>query len=266
MTPAETYAALLARAEEDPAILAFWLGGSRGMGRPTEFSDYDVTIVVAEAAYAPFCRELGLEDPFQADWRPGVDLAVRTLPMLEAFAAWGTDEAPYRYAFAHLKALVDKTGRAQPLIDARACVPTDAIPGFIHASLDHALNQAYRALKCLRDGDPAASRLEAVEGINPFLDAVFALHGGRLRPYFKYLRWELEAFPLDQLPFDGPVLMDRLMAVLASDGAVALSGLLAASQDAFRTAGHGGAFDGWGETLAWILGWRPPADAAGTNP
>ncbi len=257
MTPAETYAALLARAEEDPAILAFWLGGSRGMGKPTAFSDYDVGIIVAEDAYEPFCRELGLDGPFQADWRPGVDLAVRTLPMFEAFAAWGTDEAVYRYAFAHLKALVDKTGRTQALIDAKACVPADAVPGFIHASLDHAINQAYRGLKCLRDGDAAASRLEAVEGINPFLDAAFALHGGRLRPYFKYLRWELEASPLDRSPFDGPALMDRLLAVLAPVGAVDLSELLAALEAAFRAAGHGAAFDGWGETLAWILTWRP---------
>jgi len=258
-TPAETYDALLRRAEADPAVLAFWLGGSRGMGRPTEFSDYDVGIIMAEDAYEPFCRELGLEGPFQADWRPGVDLMVRTFPMFEAFATWGTDEAPYRYAFAHLKALIDKTGRAQPLIDAKACVPAGAVPDFIDASLDHALNQAYRGLKCLRDGDPAASRLEAAEGINPFLDAAFALHGGRLRPYFKYLRWELDAYPLDRLPFDSPALMDRLAAVLSPGGAVALSELLAAAQAPSRAAGHVHAFDGWGEKLDWILAWRPPA-------
>ena len=265
-TPAETYAALLQRAEGDPAILAFWLGGSRGMGRPTEFSDYDVGIIVADDAYAPFCRELGFEGPFRADWRPGVDLMVRTFPMFDAFAAWGTDEAPYRYAFAHLKALVDKTGRAQALIDAKACVPTESVPDLIDASLDHALNQAYRALKCLRDGDPAASRLEAVEAINPFLDAAFALHGGRLRPYFKYLRWELDAFPLDRLPFDGPALMDRLAAVMTPGGGVVLSGLLAAAQATFRAGGHGPVFDGWGEKLEWILSWRPAGDLAGTYP
>ena len=36
--------------------------------------------------------------------------------------------------------------------------------------------------------------------MNPFFDAAFALHGGRLRPYYKYLRWELETWPLTQLP------------------------------------------------------------------
>jgi hypothetical protein len=149
------------------------------------------------------------------------------------------------------------------LIDAKARVPAGAISDFIHASLDHALNQAYRGLKCLRDGDPGASRLEAVEGINPCLDAVFALHGGRLRPYFKYLRWELDTFPLSALPFDGATLMQRLLAVMGPDGAIALSDLLATTEAAFRGAGHGRAFDGWAETLDWILTWRPAASAGG---
>ena len=255
------YLALLDRAQRDPDILAFWLGGSRGMGRPTQWSDWDVGMIVAEDAYERVRRDLGLAGDFQADWRPGVDLAVRTFPMFEAFAAWASPEAGYRYTFAHLKALVDKTRRAQPLIDAKARVPADAVDAFVHASLDHALNQAYRGLKCLRDGDPAASRLEAAEGVNPFLDAVFALHGRRLRPYFKYLRWELDTFPLDRLPFGGEALMDRLAGVLSPDGALALSGLLADTQDAFRAADHGAAFDGWGETLGFILTWRPPSAA-----
>jgi hypothetical protein len=250
------YLALLERARTDPGILAFWLGGSRGMGRPTQWSDFDVGMIVAEDAYERVRGELGLAGDFQADWRPGVDLSVRTFPMFEAFAAWGSDETGYRYTFAHLRALVDKTGRAQPLIDAKARVPAEAVRAFIHASLDHALNQAYRGLKCLRDGDPAASRLEAAEAVNPFLDAAFALHGGRLRPYFKYLRWELDTFPLERLAFDGAALMDRLAAALSPDGAIALSRLLADTQDAFRAAGHGAAYDGWGETLAFILTWR----------
>src|SRR5215469_10879986 len=126
-TPAETYAALRERAEQDPAVLAFWLGGSRGMGQPTEHSDYDCAFIVAEDAHAAFCAELGLTEPFQADWRPGIDLIVRTFPMLEATAAWGTDEQGLAYTYAHLTAIIDKTGRAQPLIDAKARVPPDKL-------------------------------------------------------------------------------------------------------------------------------------------
>ncbi|HTX51217.1 MAG TPA: hypothetical protein VME40_17720, partial [Caulobacteraceae bacterium] len=178
-TGARTFETLLRRAQDDPNVLAFWLGGSRGMGRPTTHSDYDCFFVIDEAAYPAFQAEFGLSGHYRMDWRPGVDLIAVTFPLLEALAPWTPEERGGRYSFAHLKTLVDKTGRAQPLIDAKACVPPDAVADFIHASLDHALNQAYRALKCLRDGDPLASRLEAVQGINPFLDAAFALHGGR---------------------------------------------------------------------------------------
>jgi len=250
---ARIYEDLLERARTDPAILAFWLGGSRGVGRPTEWSDYDVGIIVAEEAYAGFCRELGLEGPFQADWRPGVDLVVRTFPMFEAFAAWESGERGYRYMFAHLTALVDRTGRAQPLIDEKARVPADAAAAFVHASLDHALNQTYRALKCRRDGDPIASRLEAAEAVTPFLDAAFAIHDRRLRPYYKYLAWELETWPLAKLPFDGGALLRHLQALLGASAAAALARLIAETMPAFRREGHGAAYDGWGEAMGWML-------------
>lgn len=247
---AETYAGLLDRAQRDPAVLAFWLGGSRGMGRPTEHSDYDCCFVVADEAYAAFKAEFGLSGHYKMDWRDGIDLIAVTFAMFEAWP--GRD-----YTFARLKALVDKTGRAQPLIDAKGRVPTGEFPTVIHAALDHALNQAYRALKCLRDGDAAASRFEAAEGVGPFLDAAFALHDGRLRPFFKYLDWELAAYPLERLPFGAAELRERLAAVLDPHGAPALSALLAGSEAAFRAAGHGAAFDGWERTLPWILAGRP---------
>jgi predicted nucleotidyltransferase len=254
---ARIYEDLLERARRDPAVLAFWLGGSRGTGRPTEWSDYDIGIIVAEEAYAGFRRELGLEEPFQADWRPGVDLVVRTFPMFEAFAAWDSDERGYRYMFAHLEALVDKTGRAQPLIDAKARVPAGAVAPFVRASLDHALNQTYRALKCRRDGDLVASRLEAAEAVAPFLDAAFAIHDRRLRPYYKYLAWELETWPLSKLSLDGAALLDRLQAVLDTSAAAALARLIAETMAAFRAEGHGEAYDGWGGAMGWMLEQAP---------
>ena len=252
-TPAETYAALLKRAEVDPAVLAFWLGGSRGMGRPTQYSDYDIGIIVAEEAYGPFCAELGLEGPFQAEWRPGVDLMVRTFPMFEAFAAWDSDERAYRYTFAHLKALIDKTGRAQPMIDAKACVPADKVAPFVAAKLDHALNQLYRAMKCRRDGDPAASQLEAAEGVTPFIDALFAVHGRRLRPYYKYLTWELTEHPLAQSPMAPGPLLALLLAVLGPDGASALQRLMVETKALFCAHGHASTYEGWGQALSWML-------------
>jgi hypothetical protein len=255
-TGARTYETLLRRARDDPNVLAFWLGGSRGVGRPSAHSDYDCFFIVDEAAYPAFQVEFGLSGHYQMAWKPGIDLIALTLPMFEAMAPWTPEERGGRYSFAHLRALVDKTGRAQLLIDSKACVPPEAATAFVHASLDHALNQAYRSLKCLRDGDPLASRMEAVEGINPFLDAVCALHDGRPRPYFKYLVWELTTHPLTLLAIAPDALVSRLAAVLETGGGSELSRLLADSEPAFRKAGHGEAYDGWGETLAWILAGR----------
>jgi hypothetical protein len=256
---AQTYEELLRRAEDDAAILALWLGGSRGMGRPTEHSDWDIWLVAADDAIERLRAELGVAGLAQMAWRPGVDLILTTMGELERLDVTASNTNGRSHMFAHLNALVDKTGEAQRLIDAKARIPAGEIAGVIHAALDHALNQAYRALKCLRDGDAGASRLEAAEGVNPFFDAVFALHDGRLRPYYKYLRWELETWPLTQLPDGGPALMDRALSVLGLDGGAGLSALLAETHAAFRAAGHGAAYDGWGEVLDWILTGRSDA-------
>lgn len=227
------------------------------MSRATQWSDYDCFFVVAEEAYEDFKAELGLAGRHDMDWRPGIDLIAMTLPMLEASAAWDSDDRAFRYMFSHLTALVDKTGRVQPLIDAKPWVPEKEAHAFIAGSIDHALNQLYRAAKCLRDGDADASRLEAAEGVAPFLDALFALHDRRLRPYYKYLRWELTQHPLVRSPLAPDELIGLLTAVVAPGGVFALQRLMAETMPMFRAGGHGATYDGWGEALGWMLTWRP---------
>ena len=221
------------------------------MGRATVHSDYDCAVIFDDAAPEAAQREI---DAFRG---AGLDLMAMTVGEFERYAAWGSSEAWARYGFSRLRAIVDKTGKVQPLIDAKGCVPADASPGFIDASLDHLINQLYRGLKCLRDGDPVASRLEATEGARPLLDAAFALHGGRLRPYYKYLAWELETQPLERLPFDGPTLIARLADALGADATLSLRGLVTDVLPAFRVAGHGAVFDAWGEAMVWMLDWSP---------
>jgi hypothetical protein len=249
MTPAETYVALHDHAEREPQVAAFWLGGSRGKGRATAQSDYDCTVILANEAPETVRRNI-------AGYRqPGVDVTIMTLDAFETYADWGSATAWDRYSFAHVTAAVDKAGQVQPLIEAKSRVPPSVVGAFIDSSLDHLTNQLYRALKCLRDGDPAASRLEAAEAVAPFLDAVFALHGGRLRPYYKYLAWELETYPLE--PLTGGGLVDRLLAAQGPQAALALQALVADTQSLFHDAGHGAAFEGWGDAMDWMLTWTP---------
>ena len=61
--------------------------------------------------------------------------------------------------------------------------------------LDGYVNMAYRALKSDRDGRALERRLDAAESVHWWLDVVFTLEG-RVRPYNKYLAWELREHPL----------------------------------------------------------------------
>ncbi len=241
------FAALADLARRDDDILALWLGGSRGMGRATAHSDFDCAMVVRDEARGAFAARYG---------RPGqgpLDCAVFGLAEFEAYAAWGSPEAWDRYSFVGVTALVDKTaGRVQALIDAKGCVPADEIPAFVTARLDHFINQVYRSAKCWRDGLTLAARLEAAEGVSPLLDVVFALHGGRLRPYPKYLAWELETWPLERLPWPTDALLALIGEVLAEGSVGAQQRLLFDLEPSLRRERYGDILDDWGDALGWL--------------
>src|SRR4051794_35629648 len=84
--------------------------------------------------------------------------------------------------------------------------------------LDGYLNFAYRALKNARDGRLLEARLDAAESLPWLLDVVFAL-AGRLRPYNKYLPWELREHPLAVPEWSAEAFLPELELVLAGDPA-----------------------------------------------
>jgi hypothetical protein len=245
---ATIYAELLERAKADPEILAFWLDGSRGKGRAGPGSDYDCTLIVADEAFAAY------HEAFRRYGRPDIQCQVMTMAGFEAYAAWGSDTAWARYNFAHLKAEVDKTGQVQALIEAKSKAPDEAVEGFIEDSIDHWINQVYRSLKCFRDGQALAARLEAAEGVPPLLNALFALHGGRLRPYAKYLEWELEEFPLEHLPWTPAAFLEKLGDILDTGDIAAQRDLIQGLAPIFRAAGYRAVLDSWDEAWPWLLG------------
>ncbi|MGA0600414.1 hypothetical protein ACO2Q3_06875 [Caulobacter sp. KR2-114] len=244
------FARLLAEAQGSPEVLGLWLGGSRGKGRATARSDYDLGLVLQDGRHPPWRARLAAI--------PGFDAQVFDHAGFAAYAAWGGPQAWDRYSFAHVRALIDRTGDIQALIDAKAAVPPDQVFAFIDAALDRFVNQLYRACKCLRDGDALASRLEAAQAPDAFLDAVFALHGGRLRPYAKYLAWELTEHPLSHAPWPAVDLLALLDQALSPIPVPALQALLAGLEPLARAAGHGGVLDAWGEVLPLVRTFAAP--------
>ncbi|HEX8071458.1 MAG TPA: hypothetical protein VF546_15990 [Pyrinomonadaceae bacterium] len=241
----QIYRELVRLAQTDANVLGFVLGGSRGKGFAAEHSDYDCVMIVADkarAVYAVKMREL-----------PSLfDVGVYTLQEFAERAAWGGELAWDRYNWAHLRAQVDKTGgKIQALIDEKGKVPADEVRKFVQGELDHYINQVYRSIKCCRDGNTIGYRFEAADSVKPLLDVLFAVHDRRLRPYYKYLQWELTRFPLHKFSWTADQLLELLQTILADGSYRAQQHIFREVESVLRAEGYGEVFDSWGEEL-WI--------------
>lgn len=236
----------LVLADSDPNILAFWLDGSRGKGRSTAQSDYDCTLLVRDEVQVEYRRRFARQGS-------GVDCLVQTLDEFAAYSAWDGSLAWNRYNYVHIQPLVDKThGRASALIRDKARIPPGEVSGFVERRLDHYVNQVYRAAKCRRDGMNLAARIEAAASVEPLLDVLFALDGGRLRPYPKYLQWELETHPLHTWADGGSALSAALSKILEGDPAAELA-VFDEVHVLARARGLGPLLKSWGDAIDWLL-------------
>ena len=221
---------LLAEAHDDDNVVGVVVFGSRGKGAfVTERSDWDVFVVVREhRGERPFVHGATLET---------VEL---TLDELRSLPPWN------RYSLTWLEPQLDKTGEVVAAL--RDAVRVD--PATAGEPLDGYVNSYYRSAKNARVGLELASLLDAQESVGWFLEFLFALHG-RLRPFNKWLAWELENHPL---PWNDLPRLER----------IARTGELAEQQALFRDAealarshGLGAVIDGWEPDVAWLRGDEP---------
>jgi hypothetical protein len=218
---------LLAEARDDENVVGIVVFGSRGKGAfVTERSDWDVFVVVREhRGERPFVHGSALET---VEVTPG---ELRNLP------AWN------RYSLAWIEPQLDKTGEV-------AAAMRDAIrvdPAGAGELLDGYVNSYYRSAKNARVGLELASLLDAQESIRWFLDFVFAVHG-RLRPYNKWLAWELENHPL---PWNN---LPRLERIACTGDLVEQQALFRDAESLARRHGFGAVVDSWEPDVAWLRG------------
>ena len=141
----------------------------------------------------------------------------------------------------------------------QATLTPDEQDAVLAARLDGYVNFVYRALKADRDGRRLERRLDAAESVAWLLDVVFAL-GARVRPYNKYLAWELREHPLAVPEWSAPVLLSQLEAML--DGSpTAVREVFAVVERECRSVDEsrgrralGDTIDAWGDELGLIRG------------
>jgi hypothetical protein len=196
-------------AEHGDGLLGLVLSGSAGRGVATAWSDLDVCVVLSEEA----------AQQRSATRSPTVDELPVTLTELEQVPVFASRGWWFRWSYAWAPTLLDRTaGRIPAALRAQATLTLEEVDAVLldHSRLDGWLNYVYRAVKSDRDGRALECRLDAAESMPWLLDVIFAL-AGRVRPYHKYLPWELREHPLPDWPVD--VLLPLLQGTLDGDPA-----------------------------------------------
>jgi hypothetical protein len=194
---------------DDPSILGLVLSGSAARGTTTERSDVDVFVVRDD------------DEDREKRATTAIDEIPISLAGLERVDRYGTGDWYFRWSFAYAQVLRDETGgRVTDAVRRQATVDDDEQRWVLvdRDRLDGYVNFVYRALKSHRDGRLLEARLDAAESLPWLLDVVFAL-AGRLRPYNKYLSWELREHPLACPAWSAEAFLPELELMLAGDPA-----------------------------------------------
>jgi hypothetical protein len=223
----------IARAREE--VVGLYVFGSRGRNLMVdERSDWDVCGVLADReARDGFDREF----PYAHGAR--VEIVSATLDGIR------NERSEHgRYAAAHADVVLDKTGGELTRVVAELeSLPSGTRDAVVREALDGYINQTYRSLRY-------GTRLDAVEAVPYALRTIFALQD-RVRPYNKYLEWELRHHPLEGWTAEElPPLLDRVL----TGEPEAQHELFNLLEDQAREAGFGEVVDGWEPDVPWLRG------------
>jgi hypothetical protein len=159
-----------------------------------------------------------------------------------------------RYAFAHTQILLDRTGgELRRLVDGWGTLSGGESKRVLETYLDGYVSYVYRSLKSHQDGRSFESRLDAAESLPWMLAVIFAFER-RIRPYNKYLAWELLTHPLDRPEWQAATLLPQLENILTTGDPASQRAILRCVEDAAREVGLGGILDGWGDELSFVRG------------
>jgi predicted nucleotidyltransferase len=231
---------LLAYCQSSDDVIAAFLFGSRGRGVGVdERSDWDVWVVARdEDALAR------IDERFPYAHGAPVEVASSTLDGLRRHGAIGSRSEWARYQHAHVDVRVDKTnGEVAAVLAEKELIPPEHRDAIVSDALGGFVNSTFRSLRY-------GTRLDAAESIPYALRTVFAL-AGRVRPFNKYLDWELRNHPL--AGWQAETLLPVIAGVLDRDRASQHELFRLVESDA-RAHGFGAAIDEWEPDLAWLRG------------
>lgn len=235
-----SFAAFVAELEADPATVGVVLSGSRGRNAFVhDASDWDVRLIVRDDAFASASGRLGTPHG------SAIEVFVLSLESFRHAGEIGGSSEWDRYSYVHAQVLVDKLdGEIARLTAAKAVLQPAEARSLAAEALDDYVNSYYRSLKDHAAGLDVAAQLDGAESVRPLLTALFAMER-RVRPFHKFLAWELERFPLEGADWAAQALLPRLMAIATSASVVEQAALFRLVEGRARRHGLGEVIDGW---------------------
>ncbi len=244
-----TFSRLVEDARQDPAVLGAFVFGSRSrVGFAEDRSDYDVAVIVRDGSL----EGLGFRDRWPYRHGAPVEVVAATLSEFRSHAEPGAESEWARYQYSHVRLLLDKTGDIRRTLDEKSRIPPEAKDGIVRTTLDGYINFTYRSMRNRMIGLERAARLDAAESVPYLLTAIFAVDG-RVRPFNKYVEWELREHPLAEAAWSADRLLPRLDRVLTGE----LEDQQALFRDVDRVGRAHGLADvilAWEPDVAWLRG------------
>jgi hypothetical protein len=234
-----TFEEWLELAESEPRIVGVVVTGSRGRNAFVHArSDWDLRIAVQNGEEA-FAETLGTPHGSV------VEVAATTLERFQSWPSWD------RYSFAHASIPVDKLeGAFAHLVDALGTLAPDEASIIAREALGAYSNSLYRSLNNAELNLDLAARLDAGASVSALLTALFAFER-RVRPFNKYLTWELEAYPLDEW---GSADLVTLVADALTGSASSARALFRAVEPKIRAHEFGDIVDDWEPNVGFLRG------------
>lgn len=192
------------KAQNDERILGAMLSGGRAKGQSTENSDYDVIIIATDEGF-----ESVKDDYPKTEY---IDSLPHAISAFREYALSGTRTQYDKYTFTYAKPIFDKTGELEALINEKGTLSSEDAFKAARSALGAYLNSLHRSIKNKRDGNELAGLLDAQESLPNLCKFVFAIEE-RVRPYNKFLKWELQEYSLMKLPITTDDFLQKIEAI-----------------------------------------------------
>jgi predicted nucleotidyltransferase len=198
------YTAMIEDAKTDDNILGIILAGSRARGLQNKQSDCDIYIIFKDVVTQDRIVQYDKTYIEKYGGQLRLDISNKALQTISEFAHYaelGTSYYYDRYNLVHSKIEFDKTnGKIANLLQKIETLTKDEQATIVHNNLGDYISLVYQSIKSNEADRKVAASLDTAESIQYLLASLFALHD-RVRPYNKYLEWELIKYPLAQLPW-----------------------------------------------------------------